>query len=194
MSYWFNINTSFIVECFVWRWAVEAMASKERTIKFSYYLIAMSLSCIFYMCHDVPLLFIIYVVSDTCIVKYHLFFVKPKGCIFASRENMALMWMHQLALKVKIQQSTCLLWNDIRLTYEFYEALPASATICPRVYIPLGIYHTGTYMCMCVFSNWSCVCSRARKIILWVTSPTMNILLASPFLEEIPISAMLNLG
>jgi hypothetical protein len=35
---------------------------------------------------------------------------------------------------------------------------------------------------------------RARKIILRVTSPTLEILLANPFLEEIPISAMLNLG
>jgi hypothetical protein len=36
--------------------------------------------------------------------------------------------------------------------------------------------------------------NRDRKIILWVTSPTLEIFLTSPFLEEIPISAMLNLG
>ncbi len=33
-----------------------------------------------------------------------------------------------------------------------------------------------------------------HKYIILVTSPTLEILLANPFLEEIPISAILNLG
>jgi hypothetical protein len=36
--------------------------------------------------------------------------------------------------------------------------------------------------------------ARARKIILLVTGPTLEFLLTKPFLEEIPISAVLNLG
>jgi hypothetical protein len=36
--------------------------------------------------------------------------------------------------------------------------------------------------------------SKHTKIILGVTSPTLEILLANPFLEQIPKSVMLNLG